>query len=79
MTDRLNGLWARVTVHWSVAATAIVAALPSILDYLGVMDLKPILMHLVSEETAKLIIGVLPFVLAFLRPLVAVAPKEDEA
>ena len=78
MIDSLKGLWARVTVHWSVVATAIVAALPSVLDYLGVIDLKPLLMHLVSEETAKLIIGVLPFVLAFLRPLVALAPKEDD-
>jgi hypothetical protein len=40
-------------------------------------------MHVVSEATADLIVGCLPFVLAFVRPMLAVSPappalEEDE-
>ena len=78
MIDHLKALWARVTVHWSVVAAAFVAALPAILDYLGIVDLKPLLLPFMSEAKANFIVGILPFLLAFLRPLVALAPKDDE-
>lgn len=77
MIDKLKALWARVTIHWHVVAALLIAALPDILDYLGVIDLKPILSHFLPENTVTLIVGVLPFVLAFLRPMFAVTPKED--
>jgi hypothetical protein len=40
-------------------------------------------MHVVSESVADLIVGCLPFVLAFVRPMLAVTPaatplEEDE-
>lgn len=77
MFDKLKSLWGRATVHWHVLLAAFIAALPSILNYLGVIDLRPILAHFLPDNYVSLIIGVLPFVLAFLKPLVAVAPPED--
>jgi hypothetical protein len=76
-------LWARIEVRWHAIAILLLAAAPGILDWLGVIDLKPILMHFVSESVADLIVGCLPFVLAFVRPMLAVtpatpAPEEDE-
>ncbi len=79
MTDYLKGLWTRVTVHWSVVLAAFIAALPSILDYLGLIDLKPLLMGLgLKEGIVDFIVAALPFVLAFVKPLVAVAPVAAE-
>lgn len=75
----LKSLWARLEVHWHVVAIALAAALPSILDYLGVIDLTPILVQLgVKENLALLIVKVLPFVLAFIKPMLVVEPKEEE-
>jgi hypothetical protein len=80
MTDYLKGLWARLTVHWHVVLAALIAALPSILDYLGVIDLLPILLHLgIQENYANLIVKAMPFVLAFLRPMLTVDAVEPEA
>lgn len=76
MTDKLKALWARVTIHWHVAAAILLAALPDILNYLGVIDLKPLLSHFMSEDKVTLIVGILPFVLAFLKPMIVVEPKE---
>jgi hypothetical protein len=79
MIDKLKSFWARLTVHWHVLLAALIAALPSFLDWLGVVDLKPILTQLgTSEDAAKLIVNLLPFVLAFVRPLIAVEPKAAE-
>ncbi len=79
MTDYLKDLWARVTVHWHVVLAAFIAALPSILDYLGLIDLKPLLMGLgLKEGIVDFIVAALPFVLAFVKPLVSVAPVAAE-
>jgi hypothetical protein len=78
MIDKLKALWDRVTIHWHVVAALLIAALPEILDYLGVVDLKPILSQFLPENYVTLIISVLPFVLAFLRPMLVVTPAEDE-
>lgn len=73
----LKNLWARITVHWAIVVTAFIAALPSILEYLGLVDLKPLLLQFgVKEALADLIVKLLPFVLAFVRPIIAVAPVE---
>ncbi len=79
MTDYLKGLWARATVHWHVVLAAFIAALPSILDYLGLIDLKPLLIGLgMKEGIVDFTVKALPFVLAFVKPLVAVAPVAAE-
>ena len=76
MLDKIKAFWARVVIHWNVVLAALVAALPSLLDQLGVIDLKPILGHVMPQDFANLVVGLMPFILAFLRPLVALTPKE---
>jgi hypothetical protein len=66
----------RIRVHWTAFAAALLTALPVLLDQLGVIDLKPILSHFLPEEYAGLIVGLLPFVLAFLKPLIVMEAKE---
>lgn len=78
MIDKLKALWARVTVRWHVVLTAFIAALPEILNYLGIIDLRPLLAHFLPDNYVDLIVGALPFVLAFLKPLVIVEPPEAE-
>ena len=75
----LKDLWARVNEHWHVVLAALIAALPTLLDYLGVIDLKPIMILMgASEDLSKLIINILPFVLAFIKPMLVVEPAEVE-
>lgn len=79
MIEYLKDLWARITVHWHVVVAALIVALPSILDYLGMIDIKPVLIHLgVKDGVADLIVKVLPLVLAFVKPMIAVAPVETD-
>lgn len=75
----LKSLWARITVHWAIVVAAVIAALPAILAYLEVADIKPLLVSLgMAEATADLITKALPFILAFVRPMIAVAPVETK-
>jgi hypothetical protein len=79
----LDDLWDRIEVRWHAIAILLLAAAPGILDWLGVIDLKPILMHVMPEAAADIIVGCLPFVLAFVRPMLDVTPaprplEEDE-
>jgi hypothetical protein len=76
MTAYLTELWSRIRVHWTAFATALLTALPVLLDQLGVIDLKPILSQWLPEGYAGLIVGLLPFVLAFIKPLIIVEAKE---
>lgn len=66
---------ARLRVRLGALAAALITALPVLLDQLGVIDLKPILAHVLPEEWAGLLVGLLPFVLAFLKPLVHLEPE----
>jgi hypothetical protein len=78
--EYLKNLWARVTVHWNAVVAVLLMAIPSILDYLGVINLQPLLLDLgVPEAYAGMIVQAMPFVLAFLKPMFAVAPRPVEA
>lgn len=66
----------RVRIRLSALAAALLTALPVLLDQLGVIHLRPILAHFVADEWADLIVGLMPFVLAFLRPLVHLEPDK---
>lgn len=74
----LKSLWDRVTIHWHVLAAALVAAAPEILNYLGVIDLRPILSHFLPDDKVDFIISALPFVLVFLKPMLAVEASEAD-
>lgn len=78
MIKKLEDFWDRVTVQWHVVAAAFIAALPAILDHLGWIDLTPILSTFLPENLVTLVVGILPFVLAFLKPMLIVEPVETE-
>ena len=70
MFETLKDMLARFEVHWHAVAAAFVTAVPVLLDQLGVIDLRPILENFMSPEMAGVMIGLLPFVLAFLKPMI---------
>lgn len=72
MTD----LIARVRIHWHALIVALLTALPLLLDQLQVIDLKPLLSHYIGEDWAALLVGLMPFYIAFLRQLVTVDPAK---
>ena len=78
MLDKLKALWERLRVRWHVLAVALLAAAPEILNYLGVIDLKPILAQFLPENWVSLIVGILPFVLVFLKSVISVEPVKDQ-
>ena len=66
MFDKLKDFLKRIRVRLMPLLGALVAALPVLLDQLGVIDLKPILSRFVPADYASVVVGLLPFVLAFL-------------
>jgi hypothetical protein len=78
MLDKIKALWARLQVRWHVIVLALLAALPGILDWLAVIDLKPILEHFVSPGFAGFITGCMPFVLMFVKSAVSLEPEEPK-
>jgi hypothetical protein len=78
MFDKLKALWGRLRVRWHVLAVALLAAAPEILNYLGVIDLKPILSQFLPDNWVSLIVGILPFVLVFLKSVISVEPVKDQ-
>jgi hypothetical protein len=76
MLNNLKAFLGRLRVRWHAVAAAMCTAFPVLLDQLGIIDLKPVLLHFTSEEYAALIVGLMPFVLAFLKPLVHLEPDK---
>jgi hypothetical protein len=74
----LKDLWARVRVRWHAVAAALIVAAPSLLLYLEGVDLRPILAHFMPENYVELIVAILPFVIAFMKPMIHLAEPEDD-
>ena len=78
MLDYLKALGARLEVRWHAVAAAFVAAVPVLLDQLHMIDLKPILEHFMSPDTASFIEGVMPFALLFCEKLFVITPHPED-
>lgn len=78
MLDKLKSLWARVRVRWYVLLAALAAAAPDILNYMGLIDLRPILSQFLPDNYVSMIVGILPFALVFLKSAVSVEPASEE-
>lgn len=78
MLNELKDLWARVRVRWHAVAIALVAALPTIFLYLEGIDLRPILAHVLPENYVDIIVALLPFVLALMKPMVHLEDPADD-
>jgi hypothetical protein len=71
MFAKLKALIGRVRIRFHALLGALVCALPILLDQLAIIDLHPLLGRVgVPEDLQSLVIGLLPFVLAFLKPLI---------
>lgn len=76
MIDKLKALWERLRIRWHVVVLALLAASPEIITYLSGLDLKPILSHFLSASTVDLVVGLLPFLLIFLKSAVHLDAEE---
>lgn len=77
MLDKLKSLWARLRVRWHVLVLAFAAAAPEILNYLGLIDLRPILSQFLPEAWVSIVVGILPFALVFVKSAFSVEPKDE--
>lgn len=78
MLNYLKGAWARLEVHWHAVAVAFVTAVPVLLDRLGYIDLKPVLSHFLSPDMADLVVGLMPFILLFMKNVFKIHPHPEE-
>jgi hypothetical protein len=74
----LKDLWARVRVRWHAVALALVAALPTLFLYMEGIDLRPILAHVLPENYVDIIVALLPFVLAVMKPMIHLEDTSDD-
>lgn len=76
----MSKLLARIHIRLHALAVAFLVALPVLLDKLGTIDLHPVLASIgLKPEWADLIIALVPFYLAFLKPLIHVEDANDPA
>lgn len=78
MLSKLKTSLSRVRVRLGVLLFAFVAALPDILDALGVIDLKPLLSPFLGEDKTVRLLSVMAVVLAFTRPMIHMIPKDRD-
>lgn len=71
-------LLTRIRVRWHALVVALCGAMPVLLDQLGVIDLKPILHHFMNDEIAALVVGLMPFYIAFLKPMFRLEEEPKE-
>jgi hypothetical protein len=68
---------ARVRFRWHAFLAALSVALPVFLDQLQVIDLKPILGRYMSAEVVALVVGLMPFYIALLKPMIHFEDRND--
>jgi hypothetical protein len=78
MLNELSAIWARSASIGTPWAVAVIAALPILLSQLEGIDLRPILAHIIPADYVDLVVALLPFVLAIMKPMVHLEEPEDE-
>lgn len=74
----MNDFLSRVRVHWHAVVASFVAAAPVLLQQLQVIDLRPLLSQYLGDDWAALLIALLPFYIAFLKPMLHIEDKETD-
>jgi hypothetical protein len=78
----MNALYAlllRLRFRWHAFLAALALALPVLLDQLQVIDLKPILLHFMAPEWVALFVGLMPFYIALLKPMLHLEDHKPDA
>ncbi|MDB5603480.1 MAG: hypothetical protein JWP25_380 [Bradyrhizobium sp.] len=68
--NAIRDLRERVRIRWHALIAAFSVALPVLLEQLQVIDLKPLLLHYMSPEVAAIMIALVPFYIALLKPMI---------
>lgn len=66
----MSNIRARVRFRWHSFLAALSFSLPVLLDQLQVVDLKPLLSRYMSTEVVVVLVGLMPFYIALLKPMV---------
>lgn len=69
---------ARIRVSWHALLAAFTMALPILLQQLQVIDLKPLLSHYLGDDWATIIVALMPFYIAMLRPMISMDPPASD-
>jgi hypothetical protein len=75
--DTIKSFVKRIRVRLWPFVAALLAALPYVLDYVGMLDLRPIMIYLFGEDRGALMTPLLVLVLAILKPAIHLEPEED--
>jgi hypothetical protein len=67
MTFDVPTLWGKFRVRLKTVAAALVIIIPAVLDQLGIVDLKPILIQLFGEQKGTVYAGVASAIFFVLR------------
>lgn len=78
MLNELSDIWARLKIHWHAVAVTVIAAAPAVLMQLEGIDLRPILAHVLPENYVDIIVALLPFALAIMKPMVHLEDPADD-
>jgi hypothetical protein len=78
MLKELSDIWARLRVRWHAVVLALAAVLPALLYHLEGIDVRPILAHFLPENYVEIIVALLPFVLALLKPMIHLEEPQDD-
>jgi hypothetical protein len=73
----MTNLLSRVRISWHAFLAALLTALPILLQQLQVVDLKPLLSHYLGDDWAAVLVALMPFYIALLKPMVSVEPHEE--
>jgi hypothetical protein len=76
--DRARDVARRVRVRWHAVIAAFSVAAPVLLQQLQVIDFKSVLQHYMSPEIAGVLVGLLPFYIAMLKPMIHFEDHHDQ-
>ena len=68
---------ARVKIRWHALIATFSFALPVLLQQLQVIDLKPLLTRYMSAEVAAIVVALIPFYIAMLKPMIQIEDRKD--
>jgi hypothetical protein len=74
----MTKLLSRISISWHAFIAAVLTALPILLQQLQVIDLKPLLSHYLGDDWAAVLVALMPFYIALLKPMISVEPHDAE-
>ena len=73
----MTAILARVKIRWHALIATFSFAFPVLLQQLQVIDLKPLLTRYMSAEVAAIVVALIPFYIAMLKPMIQIEDRKD--